>query len=170
MSLLRLLFCLPLLCALDVSGAQITVLKGERALLYQGEGKARRFRIALGLAPVGTKLRQGDLKTPEGSYFITHKNPRSKFYLSLGISYPNRQDAERGRAAGLLTPAQYGAIVDAARERRLPPQHTRMGGEIFIHGSGSKQDWTWGCVALDDADMAILYALVKPGDTVTILK
>ena len=80
---------------------RILIKKGERKLyLYRTEnGKerlAKTYQIALGNNPTGTKRRQGDGATPEGDYYITHKNARSKFYLSLGVSYPNVADADRG--------------------------------------------------------------------------
>ncbi|RSZ55828.1 L,D-transpeptidase family protein [Massilia atriviolacea] len=158
------------LCALAVPAwaAQITVVKSKRVLEYKGDGVTRTFRIGLGGSPVGHKLRQGDRKTPEGSYVITHKNPRSQYYLSLGISYPNLNDAARGRQAGVISGAQYAAIAAAIEQGRAPSQHTPLGGDIFIHGKGAGSDWTWGCVALDDRQMRELYELVRPGDKVSI--
>ena len=81
------------------------------------------------------------------------KNPQSEFVLSLGLSYPNRADAERGLKAGLITRRQHRQIVESDRAGGCPPWNTPLGGEIFIHGSGSTTDWTWGCVALDDDDI-----------------
>jgi L,D-peptidoglycan transpeptidase YkuD (ErfK/YbiS/YcfS/YnhG family) len=50
--------------------------------------------------------------------------------------------------------------VSAIRRQARPPQNTRLGGDIFIHGNGSQGDWTWGCVALDDPDMKELFDAV----------
>jgi murein L,D-transpeptidase YafK len=47
------------------------------------------FRISLGANPVGHKIKEGDNKTPEGTYYISYKNPNSRGYKSLKISYPN---------------------------------------------------------------------------------
>src|SRR5262245_42861292 len=87
---------------------RIIIKKGERKLyLYRREnGKeslAKTFQIALGNSPTGAKLRQDDGATPEGDYYITHKNARSRFYLSLGVSYPNISDADHGLKEGLIT-------------------------------------------------------------------
>lgn len=159
------------LCALAIPAwaAQITVYKAKRVLEYKADGLTRSYKIGLGSSPVGPKLRQGDRKTPEGSYVITHKNPRSQFHLSLGISYPNLDDAALGRKAGVISGAQQAAIETAIRQGRAPSQHTPMGGDIFIHGKGAGSDWTWGCIALDDKPMRELYDLVRPGDKVRIL-
>ena len=42
------------------------------------------------------------------------------------------------------------------------------GGEIFIHGNGSKTDWTLGCIALEDEDVRELYHLAPVGTPVSI--
>jgi murein L,D-transpeptidase YafK len=71
------------------------------------------------------------------------KNPHSKFYLSLGLSYPNTEDAKRGLAKKLISRAQYDQIINAIDRKQIPPQNTKLGGDIYIHGGGSGQDWTW---------------------------
>lgn len=90
-------------------------------------------------------MRQGDRRTPEGEFYIFTKNDKSAFYLSLGVSYPNIEDAERGLRDGMITRGQHDAIVRATRNKRTPPQNTRLGGTIYIHGNGASSDWTWGC-------------------------
>lgn len=156
--------------AADTMAAEIVVSKAKRILEYREDGVSREFPIGLGTAPVGRKVQQGDRKTPEGAYFITHKNSRSQFYLSLGISYPNPDDAKAGLQSKLISQAQYAAIEDASRKRQLPPQNTRLGGDIFIHGRGAQSDWTWGCIALNDEDMKFLFEHVRVGDKITILE
>lgn len=158
-----------MIASVDASAANITVRKAERTLHYQGDGISQSFRIGLGTSPIGRKLKQGDRKTPEGSYSITHKNPNSQFYLSLGVNYPNIDDATRGLNARLISKKEFTAIEKAIQNGVLPPQNTPLGGDIFIHGRGSQSDWTWGCIALSDEDMKFLYEQVAIGDTVTIL-
>ena len=101
---------------------------------------------------------------------MTHLNPNSAFTLSIGVSYPNADDAGRGLASSRITAAEHAAIVRAHARGGLPPQHTALGGEIFLHGGGAHADWTWGCIALDDADIRFLYARVRPGDRIAIWK
>jgi murein L,D-transpeptidase YafK len=96
------------------------------------------------------------------------KNERSKFYLSLGLSYPNEEDAARGLREGLITRAQAASIVGAVRAGRCPPWDTALGGEIFIHGGGTASDWTWGCVALENAEVKELFDAVPAGTPVRI--
>jgi murein L,D-transpeptidase YafK len=142
--------------------------KRRRLMLYSGGKVVRTWRIGLGSKPRGDKQRQGDRRTPEGTFYICQKNPNSQYYLSLGLSYPAPDDARRGLRSKLITQAQYDAIAEAHRNKSCPPWNTPLGGEVFIHGHGSKEDWTWGCVALDDKSMKELYSVVPTGTVVTI--
>jgi murein L,D-transpeptidase YafK len=154
---------------LPLVNPKIVVIKHKRLLkLYSNDAVVRTYRVALGLNPVDDKVRQGDRCTPEGGFYICLKNHKSQFYLSLGLSYPNREDAERGLRDHLITRAQRDQIVRAIAMKRMPPQNTRLGGELFIHGGGSQSDWTWGCIALDNKDIRELFDAVPAGTTVTI--
>jgi hypothetical protein len=86
------------------------------------------------------------------------------------ISYPNAEDAERGLAARLIDADEHRQILDAIRATGMPPQHTRLGGEIYIHGRGMHDDpqGTRGRIALNDDDMQDLYDRVGIGTSVTI--
>ena len=148
---------------------KIVVKKKERRMLLYSDGKlVRTYRIGLGLSPVGDKVRAGDRRTPEGDFYIFTKNNRSAFYLSLGISYPNEAHARRGLRDGLISQAQYDTIVRAVRAGKTPPQNTRLGGDIYIHGNGASSDWTWGCVALEDPDVREVFDAIPLGTPVRI--
>lgn len=149
---------LPAVANVDPSGperkVQVTQLlleKSSRTLyLLSGRKVIRSYVVDLGSNPKGHKQHQGDGRTPEGLYYITHRNPGSSFFQSLGISYPNPQDRARARALG-----------------RDP------GGNIFIHGRGPRvqnppRDWTRGCAAVTDREMAEIFALVQPGTPIYI--
>ena len=154
---------------LPLRNPRIVVKKSQRQLLLYSEGKlVRTYRIGLGLSPVGDKVRAGDHRTPEGDFYIFTKNPKSAFYLSLGVSYPNSEHAARGLRAGMITRSQYTKIVAALQRKTTPLQYTSLGGTIYIHGRGASSDWTWGCVALDDADIKELYDAVEIRTPVTI--
>ena len=108
------------------------------------------YKVDLGFAPAGPKQFQGDGKTPEGTYRIDRKNPRSSFFLSLGISYPNAQDRAFAAAMG-----------------------KKPGGDIFIHGQPNNErakgkDWTAGCISVKDKEMAEIYAMVNLGTVITL--
>jgi murein L,D-transpeptidase YafK len=130
---------------------QIVVNKGAREmfLLHNGE-VLKSYDVGLGFAPAGDKKIRGDGKTPEGDYHIDRRNPESQFYLSLGISYPNANDVAEARAMG-----------------KSP------GGDIFIHGRPWKnrkggRDWTAGCIAVTNAEMREIYAMVRTGTPIRI--
>jgi len=150
-----------------LANPRIVINKDRRLLyLYSDSKLVCSYKIALGSQPVGDKLTEGDDRTPEGRYYICAKNPNSRYYLSLAISYPNIRDAERGLHNGLIAREQYEAIVQAIKVGATPPWDTPLGGEVFIHGHGSGSDWTKGCIALDDKDIRQLYDAVDVGTPV----
>jgi len=154
---------------LPLNQPRIIVKKAERKLyLYSDKKLVRTYRVGLGLSPIGDKVREGDRRTPEGDFYIFTKNDKSAYYLSLGLSYPNAAHARRGLRDGLINQVQYNSIMSALNQKKTPPQNTRLGGDIYIHGNGSSSDWTWGCVALDDRDMRALFDAVSVGTPVTI--
>jgi murein L,D-transpeptidase YafK len=160
---------LPPSLNLPLKNPRIVILKSKRRLeLYSGGKLLKTYRVGLGLNPVPPKKRQGDRATPEGEYYVFVRNDKSAFYLSLGISYPNIDDAERGLREGLISKAQRDLIVGAIRRKARPPQNTALGGDIFIHGNGAGSDWTWGCVALENADIKELFDAIPVGTPVTI--
>ena len=154
---------------LPLENPRIVVRKADRRLdLYSGERLLRSYKAGLGFSPVADKTREGDGATPEGQFYVFVKNNRSAYYLSLGISYPNAEDADRGLRDGLINRSQHRAITEAIRKKTAPPQYTRLGGLIYIHGHGARSDWTWGCVALENDDIRELFEAVSVGTPVTI--
>ena len=154
---------------LPLKDPRIVVSKGQRRLELYADGRlVRTYRIGLGLNPVPDKQRQGDRATPEGEFYVFTKNGKSAFYLSLGVSYPNVEDAARGLRDHLISRAQHDAIVKAIKRKATPPQNTALGGDIYIHGNGAGSDWTWGCVALENEDIRELFDSVLVGTAVTI--
>ena len=154
---------------LPLKDPRIVVSKSKRRLELHADGRlVRTYKIGLGLNPVPDKQRQGDRATPEGEFYVFTKNDKSAFYLSLGISYPNVEDAERGLRNQLISRAQHDAIVKAIKRKATPPQNTALGGDIYIHGNGAGSDWTWGCVALENEDIHELFQAIPVGTTVII--
>jgi murein L,D-transpeptidase YafK len=156
---------------------RILVAKRARTLDLILDGRLERsYCIALGRNAEADKSVEGDHATPLGEFYVCAKNPRSKFSLSLCISYPNAEDAQRGLAAGLIGEQEYRQILNALQAGKMPPQHTRLGGEIYIHGRGvnrtegvpAHKDWTRGCIALENSDMQDLYDRIDIGASVRI--
>ncbi|WP_196778368.1 L,D-transpeptidase family protein [Thalassorhabdomicrobium marinisediminis] len=128
----------------------IVVQKARRKMyLLNNDTVLEEYDFELGFAPTGHKEVEGDGRTPEGTYFIDRKNPNSRFYLSIGISYPDQTDRAKAHAMG-----------------RSP------GGDIFIHGTPKQYrgtpDWTWGCLAVKNREMEDIYAMVNVGTPIFI--
>ena len=130
---------------------RVLVEKAARKLHLLKDGTPiRTFDIALGMYPDGDKLREGDHKTPEGTYSLDTRNPNSDFFLSIHISYPDTRDRRESRSKGL-----------------------DPGGQIMIHGQPNeptysagyyaKEDWTNGCIAVSNSDMIDIW-LMTPND------
>jgi murein L,D-transpeptidase YafK len=135
---------------------QVVVRKGERRLeLWRGRELLRSYRISLGLNPNGHKQQEGDFRTPEGRYRLNARNPRSDFFLSLAVSYPDKADVARAREAGV---APGGAIMihGLPNQPKWSPDHY------------AKNDWTDGCIALSNADMMEVWMLVPTGTPIDI--
>lgn len=149
---------------------RLTVEKGRRSLTVHSAGeRVKTYRIALGSAPVGDKEIEGDGRTPEGEFYVCTKNPQSRHGRSLGLSYPSYEDAERGRAEGLISTREHRHIIEALDHFRRPPWNTALGGEIMIHGGGTETDWTAGCIAMAPAEAEELFDRIPPGTPVEIL-
>ena len=134
----------------------VIVFKEQRTLQLLNHGRIlKQYRVALGTEPFGAKTRQGDHRTPEGSYVLDRRNAHSQFYRSIHISYPNAEDRARARRLGVSA-----------------------GGDIMIHGlpngygwigKGHRaRDWTDGCIAVTNEEMDEIWRLVPDGTPVEI--
>lgn len=154
----------------NVNNYRILVRKAERKLELSKDGKLlKTYKVVLGTSPLGDKSVEGDGKTPEGEFYIFTKNDQSRYYLSLGLSYPNAEDAQRGLDAKLITNKEFDDILEAIAKEKMPPQYTKLGGEIYIHGGGTANDWTLGCIALSNEDIKEIFDMVTVGTKVTIV-
>jgi len=146
----------PLLAKQLPRADAVLVEKAERRLSLMRNGQAyRSYPVSLGPEPVGHKLREGDLRTPEGHYLIDWRNPNSCCYKSLHISYPNAGDERR------------------AAERGEDP-----GGLIMIHGQPNGWGWmswiapylyrTHGCIAVRNTAMEEVWNAVNDGTPIEI--
>lgn len=128
--------------------------KREMHIYYRGQ-LIKTYQIALGFSPIGHKEQEGDGKTPEGKYSIISKNPRSRYHLSLKISYPNDQDLENAKK-----------------------KNVSAGNYIMIHGLGKSysylgkdhinHDWTEGCIAVTNEEIEEIYPSIEIGTPIEI--
>lgn len=142
------------------AGCALWVDKVRYVLEVRREGRSlKRYPIGLGADPVNRKLHQDNRTTPEGTYRISYRKPNSQFHKALGLDYPNAEDRARyarARRAGTLS-REEGDVPD-------------IGGAVQIHGGGPSSNWTWGCVAMENADMDEIFAQagLKAGTLVLI--
>ena len=165
-SVMAVISCLVTSCAFDAFSVDstesfeeidhIVVEKKARQMKVYNDGVLlKTYKISLGVNPKGHKVKEGDKRTPEGEYEITQKNPKSRFYRTLKISYPNDTDREKATKLGV-----------------------NPGGDIMIHGLGrdyrhfgklhTLHNWTLGCVAITDKEMDEIFPAVQPGTTIHI--
>jgi murein L,D-transpeptidase YafK len=138
----------------------LVVVKSSRRLIVFDDGREIAcYRVGLGFAPAGHKEEEGDGRTPEGWYRTSDK-PWSTFDDAIAIHYPNADDAALGLSSGRIGRRTRDRIVEASQSKSVPPQGTALGGAVLIHGGGSATDWTLGCVALDNGDLARLRGLL----------
>ena len=116
----------------------LIVYKKERTLELWFTGKTKKkiktYKMTASSGKLGPKFKQGDLQIPEGVYRASHLNPNSKFYLSIGLNYPNSNDQKLAEVYKIKDP----------------------GGDIFIHG----RNVTVGCVPIGDHYIEEVFYLV----------
>jgi murein L,D-transpeptidase YafK len=134
----------------------VIIEKSDRELHLLNDGKIfRTFKIALGIRPQGDKKKEGDFKTPEGTYLLDERNPNSDYFLSIHVSYPSAVDRRE------------------ANQNGLDP-----GGSIMIHGQPNApsrsetyyrtQDWTNGCIAVSNSDMIDIWLMTGENTPIEI--
>jgi L,D-transpeptidase catalytic domain len=137
---------------------KVVVIKHERVLrLYRRGRVIAEYPIKLGLNPYGHKQREGDFRTPEGNYELVSRNPKSEFFLSIKISYPNREDAAVAHESG-YAPGGLIMIHGQPNEPKRPLEHY------------ATRDWTDGCIALSNADMVDVWLRTTAGIPIEIRK
>lgn len=142
----------------------VVVRKSCRTLdLYRQGYRIRSFPAVFGLSSAGSKLYEGDLRTPSGLYAIIDKRPHPRWHQFLLLDYPNLQDLHRYRLA--------------MEDGRIPlrgDRHAGVGGAIGIHGTDKPGlnergvDWTFGCISIGNRDIEDLASLVPVGTLVLI--
>lgn len=156
-----LLYCLASFSAAAESSESIDMIwvqKADRKLhLMAGQRVVRSYTVSLGENPRGHKQREGDSRTPEGLYFIDGRNEASRFFLSLHISYPSLYDWQRAVRSG-LDPGGY-IMIHGEPDDPLQKEQLRM---------STIRDWTDGCIALNNVDMAEVWSLVRDGTPILI--
>lgn len=134
----------------------VLVVKSESKMyLIKNDNVLNEYKVVFGANPKGHKQKEGDERTPEGSYILDYKKDDSAFYKAIHISYPNEDDIRFAKESGV-----------------------KPGGAIMIHGLkdglGSLAsiaqyfNWTDGCIAVSNSDMDEIWESVNVGTPIEI--
>ena len=131
----------------DKSGRTLTLLRDGTVLAV--------YPVSLGASPVGHKQREGDERTPEGTYVLDWRNDESIAHRSIHVSYHDADDVAHAEAAGVAP-----------------------GGQIMVHGITNGlgwlgrlhllADWTDGCIGVTNAEMDQIWDTVPDGTPIEI--
>ncbi len=98
--------------------------------------------------------------TPVGHYHIAARHPSERFDVFLLVDYPNQADRER---------------FATLKARGDLPRSATIGGNVGLHGGspaswpdGKVQDWTAGCIAVDNATIERIAPRIKDGTALDI--
>lgn len=152
-----LLLCLPvqLQAQQDLPVDKVLVVKSERQMyLLHRDQVLKSYQVSLG-QKTGPKRHEGDLRTPEGLYWLDWRKPSERYNLAINISYPNAQDIERASRAG-KSPGNMIMIHGTPIDDEIP--------EWFF----SSLNWTEGCIALTNQDMQEVWRLVSDNTLIEI--
>ena len=142
----------------DTHADYILVEKGKRRMTLYNSGRVlKRYKISIGKGGEGPKVRQGDMRTPEGLYYIEGRNPDSRFHLSLKISYPDEDDVARADALGYDPGGDI--VIHGVRNGVSPYKHYKY---------RYPNDWTEGCIAVTNAEMEEIWRMVPDGTMIAI--
>jgi murein L,D-transpeptidase YafK len=153
---------------IDTTRQQLEIKRGNKTLKVMSN-------VAIGRNGAGFKQRRGDDITPQGSYTISWINEKSPFYRFYGFNYPSVENANEALLSGLLSKKDHTMIIEAHKNKQIPPQNTRIGGQIGIHGLGTANEfihqymnWTHGCIALTNEQIDELDRWIGKGTRVKI--
>ncbi len=153
----------------DTEALTLTVFSADNQVLAHFED------ISIGSGGAAKIRRRGDEKTPLGIFHIAWIDRQSRYGTFYGFDYPSERVARSAYAEGIISRAELDAILEAVRQRRLPPQNTPLGGRLGIHGLGRGDpeihkavNWTDGCVALTNAQIRQLSRWMHIGTEVVI--
>ena len=135
--------------------------KNYELKVFDNEGWYATYPIVFGSRDLSDKMREGDRKTPTGSFKIVLKKIHNKWGPELLLNYPNEESYRRfndRKAKGML------------------PANARIGDGIAIHATRPEEEWTvdnfynWtdGCVSVKYTEMKDLYSYIPVGTPVTI--
>jgi murein L,D-transpeptidase YafK len=129
--------------------------------VFDEEGWYATYPIVFGSKDLGDKMREGDRRTPSGSFKIIIKKINKKWGAELLLDYPTAESYRR---------------FNERKAKGLVPKNARIGNGIAIHATRKEEEWTidnfynWtdGCVSVKYSEMQDLYSYIPVGTTVSI--
>lgn len=140
----------------------IIVDKSEYELyVYDDEGWYATYPIVFGSKDLSDKMREGDKRTPDGSFKVVLKKMHKKWGPELLLDYPNKTSVQK---------------FNERKAKGLIPKAAKIGDGIAIHATRPGEEWTidnfynWtdGCVSVKYTEMKDLYSYIPVGTQVTI--
>jgi murein L,D-transpeptidase YafK len=129
--------------------------------VYDEEGWYATYPIVFGSKDLGDKMREGDKKTPNGTYTIIIKKIHKQWGPELLLDYPNPTNVQ---------------LFNERKQKGIIPKNAKIGAGIAIHATRPEEEWTidnfynWtdGCVSVKYTEMKDLFSFIPVGTKVTI--
>jgi L,D-transpeptidase catalytic domain len=148
---------------IDKNQISILIEKSKyRLTIYDRRQAIKAYSVVFGENPQGDKLKAGDMRTPEGIFYLRDLYPHPQWSKFLWLDYP--------------TANSWRKHLKAKKEGKIP-WYSSIGSEVGIHGVPANSDrsidlkfnWTWGCISLKNADIDEIYRFTQAKTLVEIL-
>jgi len=129
--------------------------------VYDEEGWYATYPVVFGGKDLGDKMKEGDKKTPNGTFKVILKKVNPKWGAELLLNYPTQES--------------YLRFKDR-KQKGVIPKNARIGDGIAIHATRPEEEWTvdnfynWtdGCISVKYSEMKDLFSYIPVGTPVTI--
>lgn len=129
--------------------------------VFDEDGWYATYPVVFGGKDLGDKMKEGDRKTPNGSFKIILKKIHPKWGPELLLDYP--------------TPINFQRFTER-KQKGLIPKTAKIGEGIAIHATRPEEEWTidnfynWtdGCISVKYTEMKDLFSYIPVGTKVTI--
>ncbi len=141
----------------------ILVQKSSYTLFIKYDGRVvKSYPCVFGSNPVSDKLKQGDMCTPEGNFYISDIREHFIWGYFMAFDYPNGESWVKHNRA--------------KQDGRIEPDAS-IGGDVGIHGVvdglesyiDTKNNWTEGCVSMKNVDVRELATHLAAGTPIRIV-
>lgn len=152
--------------------------KNYKLILYADSVEIKKYKVSFGRNNSVNKKSKNDLITPLGTYKICSIDSKTDLYKKFNLNYPNEKDAAEAFKNNYLSYDEYLNILQALQNGECPPNNTRLGADISIHGIGKYDiifrnlpfvfNWTNGSIALSNQSIDELSKILEIGTKIVI--